>query len=302
MSLMGDAYSSTTPDSASKKNITNVISGTGTYIAGLDKTKHKIAVVTVTGSSLTANHVYLASADGTTWIDLADIVGGSGTSNIIDLFMTDPEFFDLILTKTNDLVKAQWIQTVTSTGTIADDTDGTTGERSIKLLTGATSGSGSTISYPHLDLDFSKPSMYQTKVRLSATTALAAHTGVACDDVTAADSNTRKLQAELCTVTNGNWWLRTANGSANTASDTTIAFTSNRTAVKIIHLPTIGTPEADLYIDSGTVLQKTGNIPTSSTTTGINLIKHSLKNSTTADKNLYFYGCRLRYTVGSTWN
>jgi len=303
---LGDEWTSIIPGSVAKLNGMTVTYGTGDYLAGLDKTKHKLVVCTSTGSGLTINHVYLASADGTTWIDLSGIITHTHSSSsdggtLVELFIANPKFMDLSLTKTNDLLKAQWIQTVTSTGTIADDTDGTTGERSIKLLTGATSGSGSTISYPHLQLDFSKRAIYQTKVRFSATTALAFHSGVGADDVTAADSNTIKFQAEVCTVTNGNWWLRTASGSANSASDTAIAFTTNRTAVKIIHLPDLGTPETDLQIDTGTLLQKTTNIAITGATADINLVKHSLKNSAAADKNLFMYASRLRYTVSDEW-
>jgi hypothetical protein len=294
---MGDSYTSQTPDSGAKKNITNSISGTGSYLSGLDKTKHKLLICTATGSGFTVDHVYLCTADGTSVIDLADIISSAGTSNVINLFIADPNFFDLSFTKTQDLQKANWIETVTSTGTITDDVDGGNAERSIKLLTGATSGASATINYRHLAAGFSEEMIYQAKVKFSATTALAFHTGVNCDLVTSADSNTQKLQAEVCTVTNGNWWLRTASGSANSASDTGIAFTTSNTGVKIIHLPDLGTPETDLYINAGTVLQKTSNIPTGSTSTQANLIRHSLKNSAAADKNLFMYGCRLRFTI-----
>ena len=300
MSSLGDEWAGITPGSTAKLNGCTITYGTGTYLDSLDKTKDKLVVCTSTSGTLTVDHVYLANAAGTTWIDLADIVGSGGV-NVIDFFIADPKFFDLILTKTNDLQKAQWLQVVVSTGTISDITDGGTGERSIKLASGATSGGAATISYPHLKLDFGEEAIYETKVKFSATTALAFHTGVGADDITAADSNTRKFQAEVCTVTNGNWWLRTANGSANSASDTGIAFGTARTGVKMVHLPDLGTPETDLYIDTGTVLQKTSNIPSSSATADNNLIKHSLKNSTGADKQLDMYASRLRYTVSDNW-
>jgi len=304
---LGDEWTDLTSGSSAKLNGMTVTYGTGAYLASLDKTKHKLLVCTSTGSGFTLDHAYLCSTDGTTAIDLSQVFAHTHSTStdggiLADIFKANPKFMDLSLTKTDDLLKAQWIETVTSTGTVANDTDGTSGERSIKLLTGATSGSGSTISYPHLTLGFSSRAIYQTKVRFSATTALAFHSGVGADDVTAADSNTRKFQAEVCTVTNGNWWLRTANNSANSSSDTGIAFTTSRTAVKIVHLPDLGTPETDLYIDSGTVLQKTTNIPTSSVTADNNIVKHSLKNSAAADKNLFMYGTRLRYTIGDTWN
>ena len=298
---LGNEWTSITSGSTSKLNGMTVTWGTGAYLASLDKTQHKLVVCTSTGSGLTIDHVYLADSTGTTWIDLADIVTSGGTTNIITIFIGDPKFFDLILTKTNDLDKANWIQTIAGTGTIANDDDATTHERSIKLLTGATSGSGSTISYPHLQNDFSKTSMFEFKVRLSATTALAMHNGVGADDVTAADSNTIKYNAEVCTVTNTNWFLRTASGSANSTSDSGTAFTTNRVGIRIEHYPTAGTPRADMYIGAGTVFQKTSNIPTSGVTADNNLIKHSLKNSAAADKNAFIYGTRLRYSVNDEW-
>ena len=300
---LGDEWTSITPGSTSKLNTMTVTWGTGAYLAGLDKSKHKLVVCTATGSGLTIDHVYVADSTSTTWIDLADIVGtgGGGAGQVINTFIGDPKFFDLMLTKTNDLLKAQWIQTLVSSGTITDDTDGTTGERSIKLLTGATSGGAATISYPHLQNDFSKISMFEFKVRLSATTALAYHAGVGADDVTAADSNTIKYNAEVCTATNTNWFLRTASGSANSTSDSGTAFTTSRTGIRIEHYPTAGTPRADMYIGAGTVFQKTSIIPTSGATSDVNLIKHSLKNSAAADKNAFIYGTRLRYTINDEW-
>jgi hypothetical protein len=296
---IGDAWLKTAFSDA-KGNKMTIISGTGAYLAGVTKANHTLLVCTSTGSGFTINHVYLCNADGTTVTDLADIVGSGGAS-VIDLFIPDPKFYDLMLTKTNDLDRANWIQTTTSTATIANDTDGSDFSRSIKLLTGATSGSGATISYPHLQNDFSKTSMFQFKIRFSATTALAYHGGVGADDVTAADSNTVKYNAEVCTVTNGNWWLRSASGSANSTSDTGIAFTTSRVGIRIEHYPTLGTPRADMYVGAGTVLQKTSNIPVSGATADVNLIKHSLKNSAAADKNAYIYGTRLRYTISDEW-
>jgi hypothetical protein len=297
-----------TPHSDSRMNMVTAIPNTGTVLAALDKTKHKLLICTASGSGLILDHVYLCNEAGDALIDIttgAPHTHSSSTDGgeLVNLFIANSKFFDLSLTKTNDLITSgtTWNKSITSTGTIADDTDGTTGERSIKLLTGATSGSGSTITYPHLVLNFAKRSLYQFKCRFSATTALAFHSGIQADDVIAADSNARKYNAEVCTVTNTNWFLRTATGSANSTSDTGTAFTTNRAGIRIEHYPDLGTPRADMYIDAGTVFQKTTNIPTSGVTADNNLIKHSLKNSAAADKNLFMYGCRLRYTVSDEW-
>jgi len=302
---LGDAWD-TTAGSTSKLNLMTIPSGSGTYLQTLDKTKHKLVACTSTSSGLTINHVYLASDDGTTWIDLQSLIAHTHADSttggsLIDIEVANPKYFDLVLTKTSDLYKANWIQTVTSTGTIEDLSAGLTGPMYIRLRPNGTSGSGSTISYPHLKLNFAKTAIYQTKLLIETATSIALHTGVGADDVTAADSNTVKFQAEVCTVTNNNWWLRTASGSANSASDTGIAISTSAVAVKIVHYPTLGTPETDLQIDTGTLLQKTTNIAISGATADANLIKASVKNSTGADRPLKFYGARLRYEVSDTW-
>ena len=299
-------WTNSTPGSTARNNKVTVITDTGANLDALDKTKHKIVTCSSTGNGYIINHAYLFHEDGTTKTDLmstdvhthADSATGG---SLADILIANPKFFILSLTQTEDLKKAQWIETVTSTGTIEDSTDGTTGERSIRLRPNATSGASATISYPHLKLDFGATSLFQAKLQIETATSLALHSGVACDDITAADSNTRKLQAEVCTVTNSNWWLRTATGSANSASDTGIAITANRVAINIVHYPTLGTPRADLLIDTGTVLQKTTNIPTSGATAENNLIKHSIKNSTGADRPMKMYGSRLQYKVSDNW-
>jgi len=298
-------WTNSTPASSARNNRTGVITDTGANLASLDKTKHKIVTCSSTGSGYTINHAYLFHEDGTNQTDLmqTDVHAHSDSTNggaAIDILMNNPKLFILTLTKTDELLKANWIQTVTGTGSIEDKTDGTTGERSIRLRPNATSGSGSTISYPHLKMDFSQRAVYQAKLQIETATSLALHNGVGCDDVTAADSNTRKLQAEVCTTTNSNWWLRTATGSANSASDTGVAISANRVAIKIKHYPDAGTPVSQLFVDSS-FFEKSTNIPTSGATADNNLIKASVKNSTGADRPLLFYGARLQYSISDNW-
>ena len=302
-----------TPSSDAKLNLMTNISDTGDNLSALDKTKHKLVICTSTGSGFTINHLYLFSADGTTAIDVTAVAahthsGSTDGGDIVDVFRSNPKFMDLVLTKATDLFETNWaspefwIKTIVTTGVVANDTDGTSGERSIKLTTGTTSGGAATINYPHLQLNFAKRSVFQFKGRLSANTTLAAHSGVNADDVTAADSNTIKYNAEVCTATNTNWFLRTADGSANSTSDSGTAFTTNRVGIRIEHFPDLGTPRADMYIDAGTVFSKTTNIPVSGTTADNNIIKHSLKCSAgSASRDYFVYGSRLRYTISDDW-
>ena len=296
-------WTNATPGSTARNNKVTVISDTGTNLTALDISKHRVVFCTADGGQFVKDHTYTANADEDAWIDITavsshthtdDTMGGS----IANIYAWNNDWYVLGLTKTNDLKKAQWIETVTSSGTIEDATDGTTGERSIRLRPNATSGSGSTISYPHLKANFGKPMLFSTKLRIETATSLALHTGVGADDITAADSNTRKLQAEVCTTTNNNWWLRTANGSATSQSDTGIAITTNRVRVDIEHAPDL--VEAYLYIDT-VALTKTTTLPTGGATLDVNLIKHSIKNSTPADRPMHMYGCRLQYYINDTW-
>jgi len=295
-----------TQQDSTRQNLVGVLRNTGTYLNTLTKSNFTIVVANDTSAGYTKDHVYLFAQDGTTKIDLSAIgahthVDSNTGGPYLDILGANNGGLDLLLTKTDDLKKAQWIETVTGTGTIEDKTDGTTGERSIRLRPNGTSGSGATISYPHLKLDFSSNAYYTAKLQIETASSLALHSGVGADDITAADSNTRKFNAEVCTATNNNWFLRTANGSANSSSDTGIAMTANRVSIVIKHLSELGTPETDLYVDSASVFQKTSNIPTSGATADINLIKHSIKNSTGADRPLLMYGCRLSYFVSDAW-
>jgi len=301
---LGDAWTDTTAASVSKLNTSTIIYGTGTYLQTLDKTKHKVVVCTATSGGLAVDHVYCANNAGDTWVDMTSMAPHNHTSSadggdIGSIFQANPTWFDLALTKTQDLKKAQWIEAITSTGVISDDTDGTTGERSIKLDSGATSGASAQISYPHLQLDFSKRALFEAKIRIGTASSLAFHIGVGADDITAADSNTRKIQCELCTVTNNNFWLRTATGSANSSSDTGVAFGTSRTPIEIRHFP--AEAKTELYVGSGSSLVKTTNIPVDSTTADNNLVKFSLKNSTAASRTMFCYGARLAYYVSDEW-
>ena len=196
-----------------------VISDTGDDLELLDKTQFRIVFCTEDGGSLLKDHTYAVDTAAEAFIDISTTGSHShsGTSDggsLIDIFSGNAKFADTGGVFMHNPDKARWIEIVTSTGSITNDTDGVTGEPSIKLLTGATSGASATIALRGLCLDFTKRSSFQFKARLGATiTTLALHSGVNCDDVTAADTNTAKYSAEVCTVTNNNWNIRTASGS-----------------------------------------------------------------------------------------
>lgn len=295
-----------TTGSFSKLNGMTVLSGTGDDLELLDKTKFRIVFCTADGGSLLKDHTYAVDTEAETFIDISSTGSHmhSGTNDgggLLDIFSANPLFADTASYLMLNIDKARWVETVTSTGSTANDSDGTTGELSFKLSSGATSGAAATLALKGLKLDFSKRSSFQFKARIGTATSLALQSGVNSDGVTAVDSNTVKYGAEVCTVTNNNWNIRSASGSNKSSSDTGIAITANRIAIRLEHYPSLGVPEVDAYIDANTVFQKTADVPTSGATNVRDLIKHSLKNSTAADRTYFVYANRLRYYISDNW-
>jgi hypothetical protein len=295
-----------TPFSYSKANGMTVISGTGTDLETLDKAQFRIVFCTADGGSLLKDHTYAVDTDSETFIDISTTGshnhgGPSDGGSVIDIFSGNPTFADTGSYFMHNIDKARWVETVTSTGSTANDNDGTSGELSLKLLTGATSGASATLAVKGLKLNFAKRSSFQFKARIETTTSIALHSGVNADDVTAVDSSTAKYDAEVCTVTNNNWNLRSASGSNKTSSDTGIAISVNRVGIRLEHYPDIGVPEVDMYLDANTVFQKTSDVPITGTTAVANLMKHSLKNSAASARNYFVYANRLRYYILDNW-
>lgn len=295
-----------TEGSVARSNLMWVISGPGADLAALPKDKHVLLKCTLDGGGLLKDHVYQTSADATQLLDITVVASHSHSSNstggnLVSIYQANSKMIELALTKILDLKKAQWIETATSGGTAEDNTDGTTGERSIRLRTNVTLGGAYMITYPHLKIDFSKRALFQFKARIETMTNLALHSGVNADNVTVADTNTQKFDAEICTTTNNNWHLRTASGSNKTMSDSGIAATTNRVGIKIEHLPDISPPETDMYVDASAVFRKTSDIPVSGASADNNLIHHSIKNSIAGDRPYHIYGSRLVYYVSDNW-
>lgn len=295
-----------TPGSVSRVNKVTVISGPGSDLAGLDKDLHVLYKCTETGSGLIIDHVYQTSTDGTSLIDLSSIASHSHSSTaqggaLVDIYSGNPLHMDTGPRYVFDITEVDYANTTTSTATIVDNTDGTTGEGAILMATGTTSGSAASIRKSGLKLNFAKRSFFQTKLRIGTATSIAYHGGPNVDLVTDLDSNTVKYGAEFCTTTNNNWHLRSATGSAKSSSDSGIAISANRVAIRLEHRPTEGTPRVDMQIDANTLFQKTSDVPVTGTTTFTQLFRHSFKNSTAADRTLFVYGSRLAYEILDNW-
>ena len=287
-----------TAASATKLNGMMRISGPGADLAGLSPAIHKFLYCTSSGSGFITEHSYKANAAGDAYLD--ETTGATVTAYTANL-AGNSKIVDLLLINQNSSKKASWTESVSGTGAITDDVDGTTGELSIKLATGATSGGRSAITQVTLKQDFSKNSFLSFKSKVGTLSSLNLRGGVNCDLVTGADSNTISYSAEICTATNNNWFIRTATTGANTATNTAIAATTNRVGIKLEHYPILGTPSVLMYIDAASAVQKTSNIPTSGAGANNNVLRFSVKNSRTSDRPWFIYGSRLVYQVLDSW-
>jgi len=304
-------YDDLTPDSFSKKNGMQIVSGSGADLTNLQLSPrmYTMAKCTATGSGFIVDHIYVAKEDLTGWIDISTMQAHTHTAtsdggSLNDILRANPTLLDTgwnFMDKSCSLLSTQWVPTTSGTGTTGDDTTGN--EMSMKLATGATSGSGSTLAkQSNQKVDFSKPSHMQFTVKMSATTALAMKLGVNCETVTSADDATQKYEAQLCTVTNANWNVRTADGSAHSESDTGIAFTTSQTSIRLEHFPNLSPLKVDMYVDSNAAFTKSAsNIPTTGSSALASFMKFSLKNSAAADKQALIYGVRLRFHTASQW-
>jgi hypothetical protein len=305
---LGDSFDNTTPLSSSKLNKTNAVSGTGAYLAGLDKAKHGLLYCTSTGSGFTLDHLYLCLADGTGVIDVSAIdvhthSSSSDGGNLIDVLRSNPDVLDSGSYLATTPLMSKWVTAVSGTGAISDVTDGTTLEPYILLDTGATSASTARIKQVGIEWDPSKRSWFKCMTKFGTASSLAIHIGTNMEALSGADNNDRKVGLELCTTTNNNYFATASDGTTRSASDTGTAFGTTRTSFRLEHYPDLGTPKIDLYIAEGTVFTKTTNIPT---TVGSNLVdqimRFAIKNNTAASRTLQVYGTRFVYQTTNVWS
>ena len=304
---MGTPWQGGTSASTARKNKTSVITDTGDNLSVLNKTKYKIVTCNETGSGYEEDNVYYWSDDGSVEKNLTQIQDhthnfsdGDGGS-LITIWQGNPEIFDIYLSRPTDMIKANWNQTVSGTGSIEDGGGGTS-KPYIRLRPNATSGSTASINYTNVqNLTFDEPSIFVTEGVFETASSLAFHAGVNIDFLSVADTNTRKYQAEVCTATNSNWWLRTANGTNTSTSDIGVAITTGDQSIKMVHNPNFGTPEVLLEIDAANAFTKTNHIPIDGNNTTGNLVGFSQKNSTAADRPYRMKGCRISFITDDAW-
>lgn len=301
---LGDAWTEGTSGSVAKLNLVTIPSGTGDYINSLDKTKHKVAYVTADGSGLLANHLYVS--DGSTWLDIQTIQdhfhshsGDGGDFTEIVIGMTEQINYH----NPYHLRKADWTETVSGTGSTSEVTNDATWSNNaiLKLVTGATSGSGATLQIGAVRHDFGDHSGFNMILRMTQTTDIASHWGFGMETVTAADDNVRKHGVVQCTATNGNWFGRTATGSAHSDSDTGVAVSTSETFIKSQVFPLAGTPNQIVAVAGTLALTKTTDIPVDGSGSRTNHFKISLKNNAAVTKDCYLIKLKEAYWSNGWW-
>jgi len=302
---LGDAWTETTPGSPSKLNLTNVIFGTGAYLASLDKSKHKLLVCTATGSGFTLDHVYLCSTDGLSVTDLSDTNIHTHTSStsggdFINILFDNTEVMDTAARGFSNLTADStglYRQSVSGTGAWSTQTDGTTSERYLQASTGATTASTLSTHTPiNLNVDWTKNNAFSIKHKINTATSLALKTGIGMENLASADDNTRKYGGEICTTVNSNYFAASANGTTRSSSDTGIAMVTDKDNLAGYFYAGI---KFDLYIAASSYT-KTSNLPTTSSTNEPSrgaIFRYTVKNNTGADRTFNFYGARIVYSV-----
>lgn len=294
--------------SKAKLNLMTIPSGPGADLATLDVTKHGACRCTSTASGFVTGHFYISDAIST-WIDVSVAAGhtheSTATGGTLYNIFAGVGNMDLIDSAGHLIFaadKAKWLEAITSTGVVTNDTDGTTSERSIKMDSGATSGARASITMVGgVEMDFAKPSMWQSKTLVPTMTSLNLRFGFHSDMVTSADSNNVNYGIEICTATNNNWWARSASGTATSASDTTFAATTARQGIVILGRPDLSPVKTLTYIDANAAFSKTTNIPITGGGGVSNIFRYSIKNSTGASRTLFTYATRVRYYAVSNW-
>ncbi len=283
-----------------KLNQMTIISGTGAYLATITAVENgQVVTCTSTGSGFTENHAYIW--DTSAWVDLTNVShthsSASDGGAIIGIPRANTKFFDTDTRYTLYPQKVDYLQVVSGTGAITDDS--TSSVYSIKLDTGGTSSSGATIHIPGFIHDFSKESYWQTSVKLGSTSAVATKLGPNMETATAADDNNAKYGIESCTTGGANWLIRSATGAARSTQDTGTAMSTSQIGFRCEHYPS--TPKVDAYVNNGSAITKSSDVATTGSGAANNRFKLSIKNSAGASKTMFCYGSRLAYYVTDVW-
>lgn len=310
--MSAPAWGDQTIGDASRNNLTGIISGTGSYLAGLDKTQFKLLHCTSTGSGFTEDHIYLCRADGTGTDDITGVTAHTHTNStseggdFIDILHSNGTLIDTGSQFINNIDINMWTSTLSGTGTVEEHEDNGdyTDQKVLKMLTGATSGSGANLRIGGLPVKHTYESSFQAQAELSSTSNIAFKIGYTMESATGADDNIRKYGVVGCTSVNGNYFGRSADGDSRSDSDTGVAFSASGVTFSLIgHKHEDSADGIDFWINDTTLLNKTSDVPIDGEGGDQNLFRVGIKNNTAADKQMYLLKLRMIYhTTRDGWD
>lgn len=301
------AWGDQTIGTASRRNLTGIISGTGTYLAGLNKSQFKLLHCTSTGSGYTKDHLYLCLTDGSGVIDITSVdshdhtTSGSEGGDFIDVLLHN---YTLIDTQYMDNIDINmWNSTITSTGSVSETEAGWySGSKVIKVSTGTTSGSAASLKLSSSPVNYTYEAAFQAIFQLdTSSSSIAFKLGYCQEHGASADDNVRKMGIVGCTSVNGNFFARSADGDSRSDSDMGVAFD---TAVRqgIVHKQETG-GTIDYYIDGTLRLTKSSDVPIDGEGCDSTHFRFTVKNNTAADRTLILHKLRMTYhTTYEAWD
>lgn len=317
MSADVSAWTDQTGGFVSRLNKTGIISGTGTYLASLNKANFKLFHCTEDGSGYLKDHVYLVNTDQVSVTDITGIPFHSHTSDA-----DGSDFTNIIRENTNFIDSGplwqlrleldDWRTITSGTGSVTEKSDHVDWAPAtvFELDTGSTNGSGSNVYTTGMTPNYDQDSFFSVSFSIKQTTDCTGRLGYGMETITAADDNARKYGLAFCTSTNGNYFVRTADGDSRSESDTGIAFTTGNALARLEFFN--GNPRVDAYIEetasyppSPSFFQKTTDIPTDNQTTpdaeSRKIWKMGIKNSTGVSKKIQLYKLRVGFYTDDLW-
>jgi hypothetical protein len=175
-------------------------------------------------------------------------------------------------------------QTVVTGGTVLD----VAASGRIELSTGTTNGASAMIVDGGRKLDFTQPSAFEARLRVTSGTNYTLRAGIGAEVISAANDTVRKYGLEACSTTGSVWLVFSSDGTTRSTLTTAAnVVTGVDDSYFVQH-----TPATSITLTINNVLSatKTTNVPSTSTTSIAALYRAGIKNSAAENKQLLHYG------------
>ena len=277
----------------------------GSTMATLNPALFGLVKCVETGSGFILNHLYTSKADGLSFVDLSLLtphthVDASTGGGFTDMIIANNRTIETGHYYINYMRKADFTTVVSGTGVVTDITNHTDflDKPVIQLETGATSLSGASIRSSTLRQSYDDNSYFNALVHIHEITNVTVNVGRGIENPTGALDDDNKYGFIYCSSVNGNWWVRTADGVDETDQDTLHAITANNMYTLFAEsYPNAGPAKVDFYIDGGTVITKTDDVPNTGSGSGSNMMRYAIKNTAGANKMIHALAMRYSFTI-----